>query len=189
MRTFLKQSPDEVSILAVDRTMASGVLVDESFRLGEYAIRNVSRGVVINGGGKYEFITGGDSAAVEATCSVQRSQQSILRATYSLDCVCGPRDDAPSTRLRAESDADGNFHGSVELGGAAYPLRSLGSYTEVGTQVNPVFSVGDPRIMAVDVGTSGEVWLGPAAQAERQSAACLAAGLMLFRPQHADPPR
>lgn len=193
MATFLTRLPEEQSLVAVDRTMASGLLIDEDFRLGDYAIADVSRGWVSSGaagmGGSYRFVTRGAEGAWSARCDFERRADASVWSAFAVDCACTPIGGGAAARVRAETLDGRGYQGSMALGGESYPVRSHGERPLVGTLVNPVFTVGEPRIMAIDVGDTGEVWLGPAAQAQRQGAVCLAAGLMLFRPTHALPPQ
>lgn len=201
--TDLVASSDEIDV--TNRSQFSGALADESFDLGPYRVTDVSRkwntstqteipgysGASSNGGFSYQFH--GTARDFAGSCSIDSNEDDYHLeggATLSfqfagLGCTCNSShgnaslliDDTESEEKAWLRTSQG---GRFELS-SIYDIEGGGvSNTPTGYRADsPSASLG-----AVDVTRPGRVWLArDASDAEREEAACLFAGLMLYDPE------
>jgi hypothetical protein len=194
--------PDDVSknseVLAVsDRSRASGALVDESFKLGSYAVANVDRkwdsksGISVGPWGKdtkttgYSFELKGGPGELKGKCESELKEQGILGLGGSFDwgsttiaCSCEGSSDKASLVLSKKEN-------KLSAGGGDYALKPVHGVVGGGEQSAPSGFRADAEqpLGAVEVLYPGQVWLRKDLDdATKASASCLFAGLMLYKP-------
>ncbi len=184
---------------ATDRSSMSGMLADESFKLGPYEVAEVDRdfngggGVSVGGykagktttGYQFQFKEGKD--ALKAECSsVTKSQGfslggggSMTFSNVTLNCSCGT-----GVTLKLEGKGKG-LEGQVAMGDKTYSVKSVHETDASSNQSEPAgFRVdeGEQSVGAVEVMRPGRVWLGKELQGEqRRELGCLFAGAMLYQ--------
>ncbi len=189
-------------IEATDRSVMTGALADESFKLGPYAVAEVDRdwddksGVSVGGYSKsatntaYKFQFQEGKETVPAECNSTTNSQgfslgggsSMSFSNTKLFCSCGTGDAAGKLELAGK---EGGLEGTISLGGASYTVKSVNE-TENGTQKDPAgFRVDgtDETAGAVEVNRPGRIWLNKGLEAAaRRQLGCLFAGAMLYQP-------
>lgn len=186
-----------------DRSAASGMLVDESFTLDQYAITDVDRDATskssfsIGGYGKsstttgytYRFTSGKNT--LSAGCgSVSKRQSVSLGSGSSVDwgntqvtCECG------GSKLELVGKGE-TVTGSVSQGEQRYVLTPVEETDKSSFAAGPAgFRAdmdGKPRA-AVETLHPGRVWLSPGVEGqEAEQLSCLFVGLMLYVPPRED---
>lgn len=194
MTRYLQRPSDFEVVAAQDRTLNSGLAIDERFGLGEYRVERVDR----LGDPRwqtsaederreytekyYEFEMRGPSA-LDGACAARGFRHPGTRR--ELECRCYEGADEVA-RLSLGSDLRAQpLTGSVVIGGHEWPLRSHGELDPTAGDLRSAFEVGAPLVMAVGMALPGEVWLTPQlAQDARGPSLCVSAALMLFRRRH-----
>lgn len=184
---------------AEDRSLFSGALANESFRLGPYAVSEVDRDwdksssvglgdysrAKITSGYKYQFA---DSTGVgKARCSSRRDKDAVaLSGSSSLAWVhdqltCRCELGSGRAELTLSDDGDGAL-----IGGHSYSVQRL-HHTEQGMRLPEplgfaVSSVNGVAVGAVELEHPGRVWLASALNPdERSQLSCVLSGLLLFQ--------
>jgi hypothetical protein len=180
-----------------DYTTASGVLVDESFQIGPFAVSDVDRNWNGHSFGPfhikskvagYAFQFGGRGATLQAWCSTQARDPSFSdgfvnwRLHGRLGCTCA--DGAGRASLVLEGSATDHYVGTLRTTAAAYRVQSIHNETLRTPTGYRLDRVADQSAQgAVDVMGPGHVWLNRSIEPrERAELSCIAAGLMLYRP-------
>jgi hypothetical protein len=192
--------PPEVAALgpaleAQDRSLATGLLADEGFRLGPYVVKDVDRDwdhtdessagsvttTASRGGYRYRF------DALEGRCRARSGRTDAdLGAGFSLSadgharlqCDCG------GAGFDLAGDVD-TFGGTLTLEDERYTLRGIRELDGGGERNRPTgYRVdGDAPLGAVEVEHPGRVWLREELDEEQRARlSCLLVGLMLYQP-------
>ena len=186
---------------AEGRSSMSGAWVDESFRLGPYAVAGVDRSwdsgqAVTHGaytrndvqsGYVYQFREGAEALLGSCTAQVAESSYALTKSfsslskAYRLTCTCGSGDRAASLELARE---EGKPEGRVTLARGAVEVKSVHATNGLGTFHPAGYRLGNPGeapLGAVEVLHPGRIWLSRSLEAgERRQLGCLMAGLMLW---------
>lgn len=186
-------------LVARERSRASGVLANESFELGPYGVRDVTRDwssteeatsgdvTTSDTGGGYAYVLRGGESRLDGRCSARSggaemdlgegwSLSSSFRAR--LECECGP-----VASLKLEHDGE-SFVGTLSHRNRVYDLRAITTLEGGSDQREPAgYRVdGDEPLAAVELQHPGRVWLKPDVdEPGRAELACLLVGLMLYR--------
>jgi hypothetical protein len=179
-----------------DRSSMSGALADESFKLGEYSVTDVDRdwdsssGSSFGGFGDktkttgYQFKLKGGKEDLSGQCASETKEKSVFAGggavswgSVRISCAChGSGEGAEIVLAKA-----GN---KMTFDGKTYKVSPVNT-TEDGESSDPSgFRVdGDGPLGAVEVVHPGQVWLEKGLEEPvRSHAACLFAGLMLYKP-------
>jgi hypothetical protein len=185
---------------AKDRSRGSGILVDESFAFGPYAVKKVDRnwdhtressaGAVSTktseGGYSYQLEAG--ALKLVARCQARSGgTEADLGKGFSLstgghaslDCRC----DAGAS-LNLEGDEE-TFRGTLTLDDRLYTLRAILELENGSEQRLPAgYRIdADEPLGAVEVEHPGRAWLPEdMPESSRIKLSCLFAGLMLYQP-------
>lgn len=185
------------------RSSARGSLVDESFKLGPYAVSSVDRDWTtsqsfssgnlshenLRAGYTYKF-GGGDSPAYEGLCAYRQNKGeadlgslSITSRHGVLTCRC----QAPSGEFinaRVQGDG-GKAVGNVSFGDETLVITSVHD-AQGGARVSDAIGYrieGDSGLAAAEAVAPGRVWLRrDLRKDERAAFSCLFSGMMLFDP-------
>ena len=199
----LNQGMDELPVEG--RSMASGMLVNEDFKIAPYQVANVSRGAKHSSkfsvfgafkagsesGYSFDFKSGDKS--VHGECVSEAGEKgfavggtSISKQTARLGCACG-NEAAPSASVVMAAETGGNGYGGMLKAHAdSFQLKAiyeregatLSDGTPAGYRVDGKGIVG-----AVDVMGKGRVWVQKSlSQDQRVDLACVFAGLLLYKP-------
>jgi hypothetical protein len=187
------------------RTAASGMFVNEDFKMPPFQVVSVSRGAKhtskfgafgsfkTNSEAGYSFELKAGGRSVHGECVAEAGEKgfslgstTISKQTAKLGCACG-NENAPSASVVMAAETGGKgYGGAVKAHAAAFQLKALYD-RESGalSDGNPAgYRIDGKEIVGgVDVLGKGRVWLnktlGPD---ERNDLACLFAGLLLFKP-------
>jgi hypothetical protein len=187
------------------RSSASGMFVNENFKLGDYDVANVSRG----GKSKSTFAAlGGFSSSEESGYSfdLKRGAETlhgechfeaneggaglgglkISNEKKKMACACG-NDAAPVASVVMQASTTSGYGGTLKAHDASFNVTAI--YERQGG----AFSDGNPagyRVDgngvegAVDVLGPGRAWLAKSLDGDKRTdVACVFAGLLLFKPQ------
>ncbi len=204
------QVPSELAahsdLLAVtDRGVWTGVLVNESFKLGPYVVKNVDRKWDVTTGfiagnlshsnteGGYAFAFEGSGVNEVGHCAIGKRDTDVkyrsgvnLEFRFSkLACSCEGTPERATVVVESSND---KYAGTLTTSEGTYRVASVhelvgGSHSEepVGYRIDGARGVG-----AAEVIHPGRVWLDRSLDAKnRGQVACLVAGLMLFVPKDA----
>jgi hypothetical protein len=189
-------------IVITDRSLASGALVDESFKMGPYQVTDVDRKWTSTSGSSflgasssttkagYAFglkAPGGDykgqCASIIDEKSVGMFGGSFGNQKYDVMCACaGPA----QAKLSMQADTTSSqYRGKVDARNTSFDIE--GVYTdEKGSSRSPALGYyvhGSDAIGAVEVTGRGRVWLNKKLDGgTRADVACLFAGLLLHKP-------
>lgn len=186
-------------LAVADRSRATGLLVNEGFRLGPFTIAEVDRdwdsssGFAAGPWSKetkttgYAFELRGGKTPLGGKCASEHKSQGLLGGTFSwgdttVACSC----EGAGEKAELVLSDQGN---SAKLGGKEYAVTPVFDVAGGGTQSDAVgFRLdGDEVLGAAEVVYPGHVWLRQGvSELERQQAACLFAGLMLYQPPSED---
>jgi hypothetical protein len=190
----------------VDRSMATGALVDESFKLGAYQVKDVDRDwntskkssgffvskTTTTTGYSYKLVAGGETwegscGMTGTTKGVGNSQTSVEWGSDELSCECKYGGAAVSVEITAnQADAKRRVGGRLKLGEAHFEAQVVNETDKSNFTNRPAgfrFDAPDGAVAAVEMLHPGRVWL-TSRLAEEQHAAlsCISAGLMLYQP-------
>lgn len=189
-----------------DRSMMTGALANESFKLGTYEVADVDRdwnkssGFSVPGYSKEATTTGytyalkGGSGAWKGTCASKADKQGVGSASTnvswgktSITCECKNADASASIVLNGDSpDSSKGLAGELTSGGSKYKVSPVNETDKTNLTSGPAgfrFDGDAGSIGAVETLRPGRVWLNERLpEADRPSVACLSAGLMLYQP-------
>jgi hypothetical protein len=189
-----------------DRSSMSGSLVNESFKLGSFAVSDVDRdwnkksSFSVVGYSNATTTTGysyklkGGAGAWDGSCASSANDKGVKVMGGSVDwgstkitCECKQGGTSASVVLHASSpDSDKNSAGLLKVGDAKYKVSSVNATdkTNLGSGAPGFRYDGDDGALgAVEVLRPGRVWLNARLpEAERLPVACVSAGLMLYQP-------
>jgi hypothetical protein len=184
-------------------TQSSGLFVKEDFKMGDFAVANVSRGGKSTstfgafGGFKsssetgysFDLKQGADSLHGECVSEASEGGFSLGAFTASnkmakLGCACG-NDAAPGVSVVMSASTTSDYGGAMKAHDATYQIKaiydrqgSLSSGGPAGYRID-----GPGVIAAVDVLGPGQVWIAKGlADQQRKDVTCVLAGLMLYKP-------
>ena len=202
-------APPEVSQgmdeLHVDgRSLASGMFVNEDFKIDAYEVANVSRGAKhttsfsvlgaaksdAESGYSFDFKSAGQVAHGE--CLVEIGQKglglngiTLSKQVAKIGCACGTGA-APVASLVMSAETGGNGYGGVlKARAGTYQVKAIYEREGSISDGNPAgYRVDGPNLVAaVDVLGGGRVWVRKeVAKEPRSDLACIMAGLLLYKP-------
>jgi hypothetical protein len=191
-----------------ERSSMSGSLVDESFKLGSFAVTDVDRdwnkknGFAVAGYSNdttttgYSFKLKGGSDAWEGSCASSANKKGVkilggqaAWGSSSLTCECKQGASTVTVVLKADSpDASSTKKMSGELSMSAekkYKVSVVSETDKSNLSDSPAgfrYDSADGAVGAVEILRPGRVWLGERlSEPERLPVACLSAGLMLYQ--------
>jgi hypothetical protein len=191
-----------------ERSSMSGSLVDESFKLGSFAVTDVDRnwnkknGFAVAGYSNDTTTTGysyklkGGSDAWEGSCASSANKKGVkilggeaAWGSSSITCECKQGASTASVVLKADSpDASSTKKMSGELSTSAekkYKVSVVSETDKSNFSESPAgfrYDSPDGAVGAVEILRPGRVWLGQRlSETERTPVACLSAGLMLYQ--------
>jgi hypothetical protein len=191
-----------------ERSSMSGSLVDESFKLGAFAVTDVDRnwnkknGFAVAGYSNDTTTTGysyklkGGSDAWEGSCASSANKKGVkilggeaAWGSSSITCECKQGASTVSVVLKADSpDASSTKKMSGELSTSSekkYKVSVVSETDKSNLSDSPAgfrYDSVDGAVGAVEILRPGRVWLGERlSEDERPPVACLSAGLMLYQ--------
>jgi hypothetical protein len=192
-------------IAATDRSSATGLFVDESFKLGKLSIDEVDRdwdstssvGVLAFSGertsGGYSYVVKGNGAALKGGCMTEGSAKSfsmgsgmsIGKESAKLGCTCG--DESTPITVVVEASTTKKYEGELTVADNRYKVTAIYESDGMLSNGQPTgyrLDTGEGQARgAVEVLKPGRVWFPKDMDdAERNQIACLYIGLMLYLP-------
>jgi hypothetical protein len=191
-----------------ERSAMTGSLVNESFKLGSFAVTDVDRdwnkksGFSVVGYSNDTTTTGysyklkGGAAAWEGSCASSANKKGLAIlggeaawGSSSITCQCKSGSSTASVVLKADSpDASSakKMGGELNAGGEKkYKVSAVSETDKSNLTDSPAgfrYDSDDGSVGAVEILRPGRVWLNERLpEAERPSVACLSAGLMLYQ--------
>ena len=187
------------------RSMASGMLVNEDFKIGSYEVANVSRGGKSKtrfggfGGFKssedsgYSFDLKQGAQSLHGECVLEVSESgadlgngaTISNEKKKLACACGNETAPVATVVMRASTADKHYGGTLKAHDASYEVKAVYDREGAISDGNPAgYRVDGEGIQgAVDVLGPGRVWLAKSLDGDKRTdVTCVFAGLLLFKP-------
>jgi hypothetical protein len=185
------------------RSQASGMFVNEDFKIGDFAVANVSRGGKSTskfgafGGFKsssetgysFDLVKGGNSLHGECVSEASEGGFSLGNFTASnkmakLGCGCG-NETAPVASVVMSSSTTSDYGGTLKAHDATYQVKAINDREGGFSSGGPAgYRVDGPGVTAaVDVLGPGRVWLAKGIDdQQRTDVTCVLAGLMLYQP-------
>jgi hypothetical protein len=192
---------DEVKVEG--RSQASGMFVNEDFKIGEFAVANVSRGAKSSskfggfGGFKsssetgYSFDLKQGADTLHGECISEASEGGfslgslgVSNQQTKLGCACGNQG-APDASVVLESSTTSDYGGTLKAKDASYQVKAINDREGGLSGGGPAgYRVdGQGITAAVDVLGPGRVWLAKGLTGDQRSdVACVLAGLLLYHP-------
>lgn len=190
-----------------DRSSMSGALVDESFKLGTFAVTDVDRdwnkksGFSVVGysndttttGYSYKLSAGGASWQGSCASSANKKGVGILGGqvawgSTSITCECKQGSTSVAVVLKADSpdaSAAKQMSGELRAGETKYQVHVVNDTDKGNYSQSPAgfrFDGEGGAVGAVEILRPGRVWLNERLpEAERPPVACVSAGLMLYQ--------
>ena len=190
-----------------ERSSMTGSLVNESFKLGPYAVADVDRdwnkksGFSVVGysndttttGYSYKLEGGSDAWTGSCASAAKKKGIAILGGvaawgSSSITCECKSGATSTSVVLTAnspEADSAKKMSGELSTGTTKYKVSVVGETDKSNFSESPAgfrFDGADGAVGAVEILRPGRVWLNERLpEAERPPVACLSAGLMLYQ--------
>jgi hypothetical protein len=189
-----------------DRSSMSGSLVNESFKLGSFAVTDVDRdwnkkssfsvigysnATTTTG---YSYKVKGSDGTWDGSCASSANDKGIHLMGGTMDwgstkitCECKQGGTSASVVLNAGSpESNKNAAGALTVGDSKYKVSSVNDTdkSNLGTGAAGFRYDGDDGALgAVEVLRPGRVWLNQRLpEAQRLPVACVSAGLMLYQP-------
>jgi hypothetical protein len=190
----------------VDRSRASGALVDESFKLGSYQVKDVDRDwnttkkssgffvskTTTTTGYTFKLLAGKDTW--EGACGmtgtskgVGNSRDGVQWGSDELSCECKRGNDSASVSLKADqADAKHRVEGDLTFGETKYDVHVVNDSEGSNFTNKPAgfrFDSSAGAVAAVEMLHPGRVWLTPhLPETQYAGISCISAGLMLYQP-------
>jgi hypothetical protein len=180
-----------------ERSTWSGALVDESFKLGPYAVTDVSRKAnttltshmavrTDDRSGGFTYSLSGDGITMNGDCETRALQRTTdftgpMRdedSGHHIQCTC--RDGSGMAELML-APLPGHYEGMLRTASKQYKVSSINQHTGGASTLPTGFRVdGDAPAAAVDILGTGRAWIGRSvAGRDRVELACVLAGLLL----------
>lgn len=185
------------------RSQASGMFVNEDFKIGDYAVAHVSRGSKSTSkfgafgafksdsstGYSFDLVKGADSLHGECTSETSEGGVSLGNLTASskmakLGCACG-NDANPAASVVMQSSTTSDYGGTLKAADSSYEVKAINDRQGGLSAGGPAGYRLDGQGVAgaVDVLGPGRVWLAKSLpDAQRTDVTCIIAGLMLYQP-------
>jgi hypothetical protein len=192
---------DEVHVEG--RSQASGMFVNEDFKMGDLAVAHVSRGGKSTSkfgafgafksdsstGYSYDIVSGSGTLHGECVSEASEGGFSLGSLTASnkmakLGCACG-NDAAPAASVVMEASTTSDYGGTMKAGDATYQVKAINDREGGMSSGGPAgYRVdGSGVTAAVDVLGPGRAWLAKSLEGDqRTDVTCVLAGLMLYKP-------
>lgn len=194
--------PATEEVVVSGRSQASGMFVNEDFKIGDAAVANVSRGGKSTskfgafGGFKsgsetgYSFDLKQGAESLHGECVSEATEGGFSlggltasNKTAKLGCACG--NERPVARVVMSASTTSDYGGTMMADDATYQVKAiydrqggLSSGGPAGYRVD-----GASVTAAVDVLGPGHVWLAKSLDGKpRTEVTCVLAGLMLYQP-------
>lgn len=194
-------SMDAEQIVATERKRATGAFVDESFKLGTYAVKDVDRdwdsssGMSIGGFSNsdstsgYSFVFGTANGDLKGSCLIEGNEKgakllkgiTMSKSVSKFGCSCEGASGKAESVLNAKND--GEYSGTLKTTTGEYSIKAIYESEGSFSNGNPTgYRVdGESVVAATDVMYPGKVWLGKSlSDADKDELSCLFAGLMLY---------
>jgi hypothetical protein len=189
-----------------DRSSMSGSLVDESFKLGSFAVTDVDRdwnkksGFSVGGYSNdttttgYSYKVKGSGGAWDGSCASSAKKQGVAVLGGSVDwgktsitCECKQGGSTVSLVLKSDSpDSSKGSSGELTAGDARYKVAPVNETDKSNLGSSPAgfrYDGDEGSVGAVEVLRPGRVWLNSRLpEPQRLPVACVSAGLMLYVP-------
>ncbi|HZU82618.1 MAG TPA: hypothetical protein VE987_06865, partial [Polyangiaceae bacterium] len=187
----------------VGRSQASGLFVNEDFKIGPFEVANVSRGAKHSSrfgafwgfksseesGYSYDFKRGDLSLHGECVLDVSASGADLGSLTIGNEhrrfaCACGD-EKAPVAGVVMTASTLSKYGGKLKAHDSTYDLQAIYDREGAASDGNPAgYRVDAEGVQgAVDVLGPGRVWLAKTLEGDRRTdVACVFAGLLLFKP-------
>lgn len=184
-------------------TQSSGMFVNEDFKIGDFAVSNVSRGAKSTstfgafGGFKsdsstgysFDLVKGSDSLHGECVSEASEGGFSLGSLTVSnkmakLGCACG-KAATPAASVVMSASTTSDYGGTMKAGDASYQVKAISDREGGMSAGGPAgYRVdGQGITAAVDVLGPGRVWLAKGLDGDqRTDVTCVLTGLMLYKP-------
>lgn len=184
-------------------TQASGMFVNEDFKIGDFAVANVSRGGKSTskfgafGGFKsdsstgysFDLVHGSDKLHGECLSESSEGGFSLGGFTASskmakLGCACG-NEAAPAASVVMSASTTSDYGGTMKAGEASFEVKAINDRQGGLSAGGPAgYRVdGQGVTAAVDVLGPGRVWLAKDLEGDKRTdVTCVLAGLMLYQP-------
>lgn len=187
---------------AQDRSLGSGALTDEGFKLGSYPVTEVDRDWNSSEGFSagpfankkattgYEYQLTAGKTKLKGTCGSETKENSLL-AAHGTEISWGSTTVACSCK-GGSSNASLTWSGDkseVTVDGSAYAIEPIYETADGASVSEPIgFSATGQRTLgAVEVSRPGRVWLNKElSEQAKAEASCLFVGLMLYVPPSDD---
>jgi hypothetical protein len=185
------------------RSQATGLFVNEDFKIGPYAVAHVSRGgkssskFSVLGASQgssetgYSFDLAQGSDSVHGECVAETSEGGVslgsltaMRSMAKLGCACG-NDAAPAASVVMQATSSSDYGGTLKAHDASYQVKAINDREGGLSAGGPAgYRVdGQGVTAAVDVLGPGRVWLGKGLdEQQRKDVTCVLAGLLLYQP-------
>jgi len=194
-----------------DRSMMTGALANESFKLGSYEVADVDRDwnkssrFSVPGYSKdstttgYSYALKGGGASWTGSCASKADKQGVAvmggEAAWgktSITCECKNAGTTASVVLRGDSpESSKALAGELTSGGTTYKVSTVNETDKSNFSSSPAgfrFDGAEGSVGAVEILRPGRVWLNERLpETERPPVACLSAGLMLYQPPSNNP--
>lgn len=186
-----------------DRSSATGVLANESFKLGSYEITEVDRdwnssssfGAGAYGAGKkttgYTFQLKAGGTTWKGTCASLAKGKSVGSISFanSTDVTCECEADGEKVQLKIGGETEATS-GTFEAAGKKYSVQGVDETDKSYFGAKPVgyrIDDGDTPYAAVETMRPGRVWLHKdISEPEAARTTCALAGMMLYIPPSDD---
>ncbi|MBN2802617.1 MAG: hypothetical protein JXR91_05960 [Deltaproteobacteria bacterium] len=189
-------------IVATERKKASGAFVNESFKLGQYEVKDVDRdwdSTKSAGFGSfskekttsgYSYLLKTESGEMKGSCLIEGNEKgisfgggmSMSKSVSKFGCSCNGSDGTAEVVL--DSNNDSKYEGTVKTRAGEYTIKAI-------YEANGSLPTGNPSgyrvdsekvIAAADVLHPGKLWLGKELSNEdRDDLTCIFTGLMLYQ--------
>jgi hypothetical protein len=186
------------------RSMSSGMLVNEDFKIGAFEVANVSRGAKSKtrfggfGGFKsseesgYSFDLKQGAQSLHGECTLETSEAgadlgavTISNERKKFACACGNEAAPVATVVLHASTTDKQYSGTLKAHDASYDVKAIYDREGAISDGNPAgYRVDGQGVQgAVDVLGSGRMWLAKTLEGDKRTdVTCVLAGLLLFKP-------
>jgi hypothetical protein len=192
---------DEVPVQG--RSQASGMFVNEDFKIGPYDVAHVSRGAkssskfsvlgATQGSSEtgYSFDLAQGSDTLHGECVAETSEGGVSLGSFSaikrmakLGCACG-NDATPAASVVMQATSSSDYGGTLKAHDASYDVKAINDREGGMSAGGPAgYRVdGQGVTAAVDVLGPGRIWLAKGLDdAQRKDVTCVLAGLLLYQP-------